>query len=170
VLLRRDLLGDAIAFSPRLIALFAAFESESSLHKTLCAVSVLQLRAGDVVAAHETYLQDHLSRVSYRASCECRLAENLIMSYVHLDPEALEAARSSSDMRFIDREVARLIKDLSLFAAKNKAPKPTAVMTVPATTIEDETAISSIEVEQKYPDSADILIEDFQDDDEIDLT
>ena len=118
-LLRRDLLQEALLFTDRLIALFTAFESHSSLCKTLVAVSVLQLKLGDVVAAHDTYIQKHRSYTVYPTSTECRLAENLIMAFVRLDIEALQSAQNSVDMRYIDKEVVGIARGLSLFAAKN---------------------------------------------------
>ena len=165
-LLRRELFSEALTFAYRLIPLYDAFESESSLHKTLCAISILQLKSGDVVAAHEVFLQDHLNRASYRASTECRLAENLIMSFVHLDIDALDTAKNSSDMRYIDNEVARVAKSLSLFAAKSipSATKQEANFVQKATP--DIDAIEDKGVET-YSST---LIEGASGEDEIDLT
>ena len=170
-LLRRELFMEALAFSMRLISLYEAFESESSLNKTLCAVSILQLKLGDVVAAHEVFLQDHLSRSSYRSSTECRLAENLIMAFVHLDIDALDSTKNSADLRYIDIEVARVAKTLSLFAAKSnpnmstqtidKALRPS---TAPATNLVDDGENTEIPTTTVDPPS------DMHFDDEIDLT
>lgn len=118
VLLRREMFEEAIVFAERCVPLHEAFESDSSLCKGLCAISVLQLSIGDVVRAHECFLE-HLSSAAYRSSSECRLAEGLVMAFVRMDVEALDAAKASADVRYLDRQVAELVKRLSLFAAKN---------------------------------------------------
>ena len=168
-LLRRELYSEALTFSSRLILLYEAFESESSLHKTLCAISILQLKLGDVVAAHELFLQDHLGRASYRSSSECRLAENLIMAFVHLDIDALDSAKNSADMRFIDIEVARVAKTLSLFAAKsNPLPHPSDMIATSSTAVET-TLTESLEY-SAVPTTIMAPSEEAHLEDEIDLT
>lgn len=79
---------------------------------------ILNQKLGDVVKAHEVYLQEHLSNSSYRSATECRLAEDLIMAFVHLDIDALDKAKNSMDVRHLDREMQVVVKSLSLFAAK----------------------------------------------------
>ena len=79
---------------------------------------IVNQKLGDVVKAHEVYLQEHLSNSSYRSATECRLAEDLIMAFVHLDIDALDKAKNSMDVRHLDREMQVVVKSLSLFAAK----------------------------------------------------
>jgi tetratricopeptide (TPR) repeat protein len=140
VLLRRELWPEALSLARRLLPLYSAFESLDSLCKTMCAITILQLQAGDVVAAHETFLQEHLSSAAYRTSSECRLAENLVMAFVHLDIDALESAKSSSDMQYVDKEVVKIGKGLSLFAVKNAVEMKTAVSVSAPSPAEEEAA------------------------------
>lgn len=169
-LLRHELFLEALNFASRLILLYEAFESESSLHKTLCAISIMQLKLGDVVAAHELFLQDHLSRTSYRSSTECRLAENLIMAFVHLDIDALDSAKNSADMRYIDIEVARVAKTLSLFAAKSTPVTTHATGIMPTSMEVTEITTSNESAEYAEIPTATVPTEDVQLEDEIDLT
>jgi hypothetical protein len=86
--------------------------------------------------AQQTYLQEHLNIPGYLSSKECELADNLTMAFSANDLEKLEKAKRSTEMSYLDYEVQKLGRELSLFddiytsdepvAPKPVAPKPVA--------------------------------------------
>jgi predicted acyltransferase (DUF342 family) len=52
---------------------FVAFDLESSLCKTMTAVTLLHLTLGDFVKAQNVYLNEHLSNAQFIRSKECEL-------------------------------------------------------------------------------------------------
>ena len=118
--------GSALAHAKRLVQLFQGFEMESSMCKTMCAVTVIQLTMGDIVQADHTYLQDHLSNKQYIVSRECRLAEDFIMAIKTHDIDKMDAALSNTDLNYLEpREVVLLCKKLSVFSSEGSSSSST---------------------------------------------
>ena len=77
----------ALSTARRSIQIFTAYDSEVSLCKMLTSVTIIQLSAGNVVQADETFLQEHLSVSVYLRSKECALAEDLLTAMKSRDVE-----------------------------------------------------------------------------------
>jgi hypothetical protein len=121
--LRNNMVDDAIAQAERLVVLFQAFQTESSMCKIMFAISVLLLSKGDVVKAEQVYLQEHLNNSQYISSKECALAEDFIMSFKHLDMEKLAAAQASTTLIYVDRDVQDYARRLSLLTSKTQVER-----------------------------------------------
>lgn len=113
----------ALSTARRSIEIFTAFESDVSLCKMLTSVTIIQLSAGNVVQADDTFLQEHLSIAVYLRSKECALAEDLLTAMKSRDVEKLDAAQRSPDLTYLERDVQALAKTLTINGA-NDWPEP----------------------------------------------
>jgi hypothetical protein len=140
-LVRKRLLADALLLSKDMVRVFLAAGLDSSAHKVLASVTIIQLAQGDAVQvttvrrsgtrspislrvqpsiksqAQQTYLQEHMNVQGYLESRECVLADELTMAFSGTDIDKLDAAKRSPEMNYLDYEVQQLGKTLSLFDA-----------------------------------------------------
>jgi hypothetical protein len=103
-------LEDAMKTSELLCRVSAAMYSDSVLWRTQAAITVLQLHARDVVAAEQTYIQEHLARAGYASSKEAEVVDELISAYRACDEEQLAAVQRSRGLFYLDREVKDLVR------------------------------------------------------------
>jgi hypothetical protein len=99
-----------------MVPLFTAFDLESGVCKFLASVTVLQLHGGDVVKAQQTYLQEHLNIPMYMRSKECEFIDELVLACVNQDDDALDKAKMHPQVNYLDKEIQKLVKELSLFS------------------------------------------------------
>lgn len=176
-----------ISVANRMVDIFEAYGSESSMCKMMLTVTFLQLTMGDVVAADQTFLQDHLNNRVYIKSKECELAEDYINAFKMQDIEKLESAQRAIHMNYLDKEVQVLGKKLTLLKIRKEYEQPnisipivtpkivsTAISTEDnvnnniTTRIEEEAPLSSVtEVNEFEADENELQADD---EDEIDLS
>ena len=122
-LVRKGDFAQALVTGERAADIFQALNSEASLHKMLCALTIVQLTLGDVVAAEQQYAQ-HLGRLGYMRASESEVAEAFMMAFRELDAEALEAAQRNSKLNYLERDVVTIARSLTLKAKAKPAPAP----------------------------------------------
>jgi len=123
-LLRARMVREALALTPRMILLYAEQGYEQLMCKAMLTLTLLQLEAGDVVLADQTFMQEHLSVSMYLKSPECKCAEDFISAFKSLDPSQLEAAQLAREVSYLDSEVQQLARGLSLMASKKRDTRP----------------------------------------------
>lgn len=124
--------SDAIAIAGRIVEISQAFDIESNMCKALASITVLQLTMGDVVKAQQTYLQEHLSNAQYIKSKECELIDLLVMACNQQDMDLLDKAKLHPQVHFLDFEIQKLIKNISLFGFEDNNEEPALAQTVAA--------------------------------------
>ena len=78
---------DAMKNALLLIRASEAFGQDTLTWKALVTVTVLQLTNKDVIAAEETYIQEHLSKTGYATSKEAEVVDRLIDAFRCTDEE-----------------------------------------------------------------------------------
>ena len=86
-----------------------------SEQRTRCEIEHILFPSPLTLQAQQTYLQEHMNVPGYLSSKECELADNLTMAYSANDIEKLDKAKHSPEMHYLDYEVQRLSKELSIF-------------------------------------------------------
>ena len=107
------MLSNALIHAQMLVRLLSAFEQESSIHKTLASITIIQLHMRDFVSADKTFLE-HLGVSSYCRSKECEVAESFLQAMKTLDAEALMKVQKSDMMQYLDRDIIPLASSLRL--------------------------------------------------------
>jgi hypothetical protein len=102
----------------RMIDIFEAYGTESSMCKMMLTLTLLELYTGDVVRAENTYLNTHLNNPIYARSKECELADLYVMAFKRQDITKLDEAQQHVQINYLDKEVQALAKKLSLFRTK----------------------------------------------------
>jgi hypothetical protein len=97
-----------------------------SLSRAYCVETILALAIGDVVTAHNMFLQIHLQNNSYLSSRECKLAEDLVRAVQMRDVDDLEEARNPGGsnkgaLANMDGCVRSLVAGLRISGAVKKA-------------------------------------------------
>lgn len=174
----------------RMIDIFEAFGSESSMCKMMLTITFLELHMGDVVRAENTFLNVHLNNSFYTKSKECEVADLYVMAFKRQDITKLDEAKSHVQINYLDKEIQVIAKNLSLFRTKPdyKVSIEGPTYSTAAEQISKDlqsinlefSAPSAASVEDKFDTSNDIdefgglKVEDRQDlpsfDDEIDLS
>lgn len=127
------LLPDLISLARGMLALYEAQEMEASACKMRSVSVLLQLEAGDVVAADKLFVE-YLGVNAYLKSIDCRITEEYLIAFKFHDHDRLEAAVKSPDNYVFDREVQALCKRLTFMRSskgKDKGPGGTAVSPPP---------------------------------------
>lgn len=174
-----DFAATALSLARRMVVYFRGVEQEVSMCRSMLAITLLLLKAGDVVAADKQFLDD-LSESNYLHSSECRLAEAFLIAFKNYDLDALDAAQRSPDLHHQEREVIAFAKQLSLMTSHNRPESTVTPPTVPpANTVSAADVESDNEKETKGEEEDAIAaafeqeqgeIQEEEDDDEIDLT
>lgn len=102
----------------RMIDIFEAYGTESSMCKMMLTVTLLELHTGDVVRAENTYLNTHLNNSMYARSKECELADIFVMAFKRQDVTKLDEAQQHPQINYLDKEIQSIAKKLSLFQTK----------------------------------------------------
>jgi hypothetical protein len=114
-LVREKFYREAIDIAERTVLVSTAFDIESNMCKAMASITVLELTMGDVVQAQQTYLQVHLSNSQYIKSKECEMSDLLVMACHQQDMDLLDQAKSHPQLHFMDFEIQKLVKNISLF-------------------------------------------------------
>lgn len=123
---------DALGIAERMVDIFEAHGSDSSMCKTMAGITILQLYLGDIVLADRTFMQVHLNNSAYCKSFECALAEDFIGAFKDHDADKLEATQSSHRLAYLDRDIQVLAKKLSIFNKPKPKEKPTVPVAPPS--------------------------------------
>jgi len=121
-LLRCQAYQSALTLSRKMIKVFQAFELEAALCKAMASVTVIQLTLGDVVAAQQTYLQEHLNNALYIRSKECELMDNLLMACNNMDADLLDKVKMDPQLQYFDGEMQKLVRQVALFDLNSEDP------------------------------------------------
>ena len=110
-------------------------DSTISLYRAYVTTSILQLSIGDVVAAEQTFVQEHLQSSAYLKSNESELADDMIRAVKLFDDEALEKAQKYRAMQSLDPCVRALAMTLKVAGgvAGGKKKQPAAAITTTTT-------------------------------------
>lgn len=119
LLVREKMHTEALTLTDIMINVFIAFGLESSLCKTMIAVTLLNLTLGDFVKAKNVYLNEHLNNKQFIRSKECELTDLFITAYSNDDIVSFDKAKASYYLNSnLDPEIRRLALDLSLISAE----------------------------------------------------
>ena len=130
-------------------------------------MTVLQLTNKDVIAAENTYIQEHLSKSDYASSKEAEIVDSLITAFRSTDEGQLQEVQRHPNLFYLDREVKDLVLKLTM-ASPSIATAPKAVSTTGITTEVSEIvdkgdgSLEVVETEVVEEQSK-------EDDDEVDL-
>lgn len=162
--LSKSRLSQAMDDALRLVRACEAFGQESLLKRALATVTVLQLTNKDVIAAEDTYIQEHLPKSDYASSKEAEIVDSLISAFRSTDEGQLQDVQRHPNLFYLDREV----KDLVL---KLKMTTPSALKPVSAVEITTEvTETIDVDGAQEVVETTVTEEQNQEDDDEVDLT
>jgi hypothetical protein len=100
--------------------IYKAFEQNSSVHKTLAAMTVIQVHMRDLVAAEQTFL-DSLGNSGYAHSKECEIAENFLNAAKSMDAVAMTSIQKSEEIQYLDRDVQQLASQFKLGSGRTSS-------------------------------------------------
>ena len=176
-LVQHDMLTDAILHAEKMVDLFEAFESESSMCKMMFSITVLTLSSGDVVKAEQVYLQQHLNSSTYINSKECKMADDFILAFKNYDLDLLDKALACPDLNYVDREIQKIARRLSFLNSKTAAERSLDKMSKDLNCLALSSGIASSVVADAFDDNGDLVegvvgTVEYNDiiEDEIDLT
>lgn len=124
---------EALALIQRIIPICTALNQPSNVHKYCLSITILQLAIGDVVAADRTFTE-HLQDDSYLHSDECKLAEDLIIPFKNGNDEALQETLKNQGYNYLDNQIARLAKKLSVYGNESMPKRTVAAKPVKKST------------------------------------
>ena len=102
-----------------------ALEQDTVLWKCLAAITVLQLLAKDVIAAEQTYIQEHLSKRGYGTSKEAEVVEELLNAFKNSDGQQLQVLQKNPSLFYLDKETKDMVLALTLAVSTTQGlPKP----------------------------------------------
>lgn len=165
--LTKNRLARAMEDATLLIRASEAFGQDSLMKKALATVTVLQLTNKDVIAAENTYIQEHLSKSDYASSKEAEIVDSLITAFRSTDEGQLQEVQRHPNLFYLDREVKDLVLKLTM-ASPSIATAPKAISTTGITTEVSEIvdkgdgSVEVVETEVVEEQSK-------EDDDEVDL-
>jgi gamma-soluble NSF attachment protein len=122
-LVRSGLYQEAVALLERLIAIFQEIDQPNNIHKCYLSEIVLLLVIGDVAAADKAYMAQ-LQSDEFLKSDECALAEDLVRAFKQGNEELLQATIRKQGFSFLDNQIGRLVRKLSIFGGGGSAPQP----------------------------------------------
>lgn len=118
---KRGQFKDAIELLDRMIEIFRQLEQAANVHKCFLSQTVLQLALGDVAAADQKYMA-HLQDDAYLASDECAAEEDLVRGFKMGDDALVQATIRKSTFSFLDNQVGRVSRQLSVYGGAAAAP------------------------------------------------
>ena len=80
------------------------------------------MHSGDIVAADRSFT-DHLQDDEYLHSDQCKFAEDLIVAFKNSNEEAVQVAIASNSVTYLDNQVGRLTRKLSIYGSKKQVQK-----------------------------------------------
>ena len=116
-----------------------AFGQDTLLWKCLASESILQLAGKDVIAAEQTYIQEHLTKAGYGSSKEAEIVEKLINAFKSSNEQQLQLVQKSPNLFYLDRETKDMVLRLTITASV-QGPRP-------VSTTQIDTEISEVSIE-----------------------
>lgn len=113
-LVKAGLYQESVALLQRQVAIFLEIDQRANIHKCYLSEIILLLVIGDVAAADKTYM-DQLQSDDYLKSDECALAEDLVRAFKLGNEELLQQTIRKQGFSFLDNQIGRLVRTLSLF-------------------------------------------------------
>jgi len=114
----------ALELLERQAKMFLASNQDHSYAKTALSIMIIHLVQDDYVAADKAY-QHFLDQGGFARSNECRAAAALLDAFEKTSPSLLQAALSQQTFTFLDNQVLRLAKTLSVSESYSTNSQPT---------------------------------------------
>lgn len=118
-LVKHERLSDARAVLGRLVTIFQQIDQPQNVYKLYLSELILLLaNGGDVAAADQAYMRQ-LQDDAYLKSDECALADDLVRAYKLGNEELLQTTIRKQGMSFLDNQIARLARKLTLYGGSS---------------------------------------------------
>lgn len=129
-MVKNQLLRDARALVTRQIVIFKQIDQQVNVFKCNVSEIVLLLAMNDIAAADKAYMQQ-LQEDAFLNSDECALAEDLVRAYKTGNEELLQTTIKKQGFSFLDNQIGRLARKLTLYGGGGAPAAPAPVRSAP---------------------------------------
>jgi tetratricopeptide (TPR) repeat protein len=122
-LVREKLYREAVDNIQKQIQSYKKLKQETNLHKAYLSVVILHLALDDYAEADTQHNKFQEQTQDYGMTDEAYIASNLLQAFANHDAQALEEALKNNKLKFLENEIAKLVKRLKIGTVTNVATK-----------------------------------------------